>query len=107
MKEVIKGMIQMYSLLREEDVLESLLQNTKATKNSKQQGYVKEASQINMKLLEQEMDGTNISQYNDYNNDKKFRKKSLTKRLFLLLHCYSGLKSKLINLMLQIFKRVK
>lgn len=74
-------MIQMYSLLREEDVLESLFQNTikcDATKKAlslEQQGYIREASQMYIKLLDQEINGTNIYQ----NKDNMFRKIRLTK----------------------------
>jgi len=74
-------MIQMYSLLREEDVLESLFQNTikcEATKKAlslEQQGYIREASQMYIELLDQEINGTNIYQ----NKDNMFRKIRLTK----------------------------
>lgn len=75
----------MYSLLREEDVVESLFQNTikcEATKKAfslEQQGYIKEASQIYMELLEQEMNGTKIYHTNSYNKDNMFRKIRFTK----------------------------
>lgn len=71
----------MYSLLREEDVLESLFQNTikcEATKKAlslEQQGYIREASQMYIELLDQEINGTNIYQ----NKDNMFRKIRLTK----------------------------
>jgi len=74
-------MIQMYSLLREEDVLESLFQNTIKCETTKkalsleQQGYIREASQMYIELLDQEINGTNIYQ----NKDNMFRKIRLTK----------------------------
>lgn len=80
-KEAVEGMIQMYSLLREEDVLESLFQYTikcEATKKAlslEQQGYVREASQMYIELLDQEINGTNLYQ----NKDNMFRKIRLTK----------------------------
>ncbi|XP_025202207.1 transcription-associated protein 1-like [Melanaphis sacchari] len=85
--EAVEGMIQMYSLLREEDVLESLFQNTvkcEATKKAlslEQQGYIREASQIYMELLDKKMNGTKIYQNNSYNKDNMFRKIRLTKCL--------------------------
>lgn len=84
-KEAIEGMIQMYSLLREEDVLESLFQNTvtcEATKKAlslEQQGYIREASQIYIELLNQEKNGINIYQNKFYDKDNMFRKIRLTK----------------------------
>lgn len=71
----------MYSLLREEDVLESLFQNTIKCETTKkalsleQQGYIREASQMYIELLDQEINGTNIYQ----NKDNMFRKIRLTK----------------------------
>lgn len=84
-KEAVEGMIQMYSLLREEDVLESLFQNTIKCETTKkafsleQQGYINEASQVYMKLLDQEKKETKICQTNSYNKDSMFRKIRLTK----------------------------
>lgn len=84
-KEAVEGMIQMYSLLREEDILESLFQNTIKCKDTKkafsleQQGYIKEASQMYMELLDEENNGTYIYQTNSYNEDSMFRKIRLTK----------------------------
>jgi len=80
-KEAVEGMIQMYSLLREEDVLESLFQNTikcEATKKAlslEQQGYIKEASQMYIELLDQEK----MYQNGSYNKDNTFKKIRLTK----------------------------
>lgn len=85
LKEAAEGMIEIYSLLREEDVLESLFQNTikcNATKKAlslEQQGYIEEASQMYMELLDQEMNGKNINQNHYYNKDNIFRKIRLTK----------------------------
>lgn len=85
--EAVEGMIQMYSLLREEDVLESLFQNTikcEATKKAlslEQQGYIKEASQMYIELLDQEMNEKKMYQNNSYNKDTMFKKIRLTKCL--------------------------
>lgn len=78
-------MIQMYSLLREEDVLESLFQNTikcDDTKNAlslEQQGCFKKASLKYAELLNREIILTEINQINNYNKDNEFRKIRLTK----------------------------
>ncbi|XP_029341770.1 transformation/transcription domain-associated protein isoform X2 [Acyrthosiphon pisum] len=85
--EAVEGLIQIYSLLRDEDVLESLFQNTIKCEDTKkalsleQQGYIKEASQMYKELLDQEMNGTAIYQNNSYNKDTMFRKIRLTKCL--------------------------
>lgn len=84
-KEAVEGLIQIYSLLRDEDVLESLFQNTIKCEDTKkalsleQQGYIKEASQMYMELLDQEIDETKNYQMNCYNKDTMFRKIRLTK----------------------------
>lgn len=84
-KEAVEGLIQMYSLLRDEDVLESLFQNTIKCEDTKkalsleQQGYIKEASQMYMELLNQEINEAEIYRINCYNKDTMFRKIRLTK----------------------------
>jgi len=75
----------MYSLLRDEDVLESLFQNTIKCEDTKkalsleQQGYIREASQMYIELLDKEINGTKFYQNNSYNKDSMFRKIRLTK----------------------------
>lgn len=75
----------MYSLLRDEDVLESLFQNTIKCEDTKkalsleQQGYIREASQMYIGLLDKEINGTKFYQNNSHNKDSMFRKIRLTK----------------------------
>lgn len=75
----------MYSLLREEDVLESLFQNTikcdetMSALSLEQQGCFKKASLKYAKLLNQDIIVKEVNQINTYNKDSEFRKIHLTK----------------------------
>jgi len=75
----------MYSLLREEDILDGLFQNTLICKNTKkafaieQQGCFEKASQIYAELLKREGNDTKDSSNNSYNKEKEFRRIHLTK----------------------------
>lgn len=84
-KKAIEGIIQMYSLLREEDVLESIYQNiiecpdTKIAFSREQHGYFKLASQNYAELLNSEVSVTNANHINSYNKDREFKMIRLTK----------------------------
>jgi len=75
----------MYSLLREEDVLESIFQNTIECENTRtalsleQQGYFKLASQLYKRILNNESVVTQTNYINAYAKDKEFLKIRLTK----------------------------
>lgn len=81
-KNAIEVLIQMYSLLHEEDVLESLFkmtincERTKAAFSLEQQGFIKEASQIYMQLVDIENWNTKVDYYN---KQEEFIKIRLTK----------------------------
>lgn len=78
-------MIRIFSLLREEDVLEGLFQNTLSCKYTKeafaieQQGCFEKASQIYAELLKREENYTKDSFNISYNKEKEFRRIHLTK----------------------------
>lgn len=78
-------MIQMYSLLREEDVLETLFQNTIKCEDTKkafaleQQGCFRKASLLYIKLFNSEQPYSKVNLTKSYNKDHKFKKIRLTK----------------------------
>lgn len=84
-KNAIEVLIQMYSLLHEEDILESLFkitidcERTKAAFSLEQQGCIKEASQIYMQLLNMKTSNTKVNEFNYYNKQDEFIIIRLTK----------------------------
>jgi len=84
-KGVIEGMIQMYSILGEEDVLESIYQNTiknegiKTALSLEQQGCFKLASQKHIELLNSELFLSKANHNHSYNKDREFGIIRLTK----------------------------
>lgn len=75
----------MYSLLREEDVLESLFQktltcgDTKKALSLEQQGCYKKASTKYIELLNSNINKSEINHTNLFNKEIEFRKIHLTK----------------------------
>lgn len=84
-KEAVEGLIQMYSLLREEDILEGIFQNIIACENTKealsleQQGCIEIASQKYIKLLITENQFANMNQTKYYKRNYEFINIRLTK----------------------------
>ncbi|VVC36854.1 Hypothetical protein CINCED_3A003660 [Cinara cedri] len=85
--EAVEGLIQMYSLLHEEDILESLFQKTIKCEETKialsleQLGCYKRASTIYMELLNRKINELEDNHTNIFNKEIEFRKIHLTKCL--------------------------
>lgn len=84
-KNAIEVLIQMYSLLHEEDVLESLFNitikcdRTKEAFALEQQGLIKEASKIYMELLSINSQNKKVDQFKPHKKHNEFLKIRLTK----------------------------
>lgn len=84
-QEAFEELIKMYSLLREEDVLEKLLQNTVKCDDTKrafsleQQGCFKKASLMYINILDHRQNDSKANITNFYNEDIEFNNIHLTK----------------------------
>lgn len=84
-QKAIEGMIQMYSLLREEDVLEYLFQNKIKCKGTKKAlsleylGYFEHAKKMYIDLYNHDINVYAADQCTFYNPESEFKKIHLTK----------------------------